>query len=124
MANRNRTAGHNYERLVTKELNKYYSVVTARSESRNKDNLGIDIFDTSGEMPFHVQCKVSMGLSSSKINELLNRGDGKRPMVVFHKHVEKKGERFLPKGEYVYMDKKFFYFFLEKLKELYIFENT
>lgn len=124
MANRNRTAGHNYERLITTEMKNFYpGVVTSRSESRNKDNLGIDIFDTSGEMPFDIQCKVSKGLSSETIKTLLERGDGKTPIVVFHKYVKKQGIKFMGQGEYVYMDKKLFTFFLEKLKQLHIFEQ-
>lgn len=125
MANRNRNAGHNYERTIVNEIKPFYpGVVTSRSESRNKDNLGIDIFDTSGKMPFHIQCKVSVGLSSNKIKQLIEAGDGEKPMVVFHKLVEKQNTKFTTKGEYVYMDKKLFEFFLENLNDLYIIKNT
>src|SRR6056297_2316203 len=103
MANRNRTAGHNYERKIRNELSEFYpDVVTARSESRNKDNKGIDIFDLSEDMPFDIQCKVSKGLSSNKINDLLNAGD-ELPMVIAHKHVKKADKIFTAQGELIYM---------------------
>lgn len=117
MSNRNRTAGHNFERKIVNELKeKYPNIVTARSESRNKDNLGIDIFDPENEMFFDIQCKVTKGLSSSKIKELLEAGD-KNPMVVFHKFVKKANSKFITQGEYVYLDKKLFYELLWKLEK-------
>ena len=53
MANRNRTAGNQYERDIVNELKEHgYDVVTTRSESRNADNAGIDVRN----YPYHTKC--------------------------------------------------------------------
>jgi len=111
MANRNRTAGHNYERQIVNEFKEhgFLTAVTTRSESRNLDNLGIDVIDTDGNMPHDIQCKVSKGFTSKQIRELLDRGRESKPLVILHKHVEKSGIKFMPKGEYVYMSKETYY---------------
>lgn len=108
MSNRNRTAGHNYERKVVNELKElgFNDVVTARSESRNKDNLGIDIFGDS--LPFDIQCKVKVNITNNEIKNLLSRGD-KKPLIIIHKKVNKAGVKFMPDGEYAYMHKDLLY---------------
>ena len=55
MANRNRTAGNNFERLIVNELKElgFDDVVTSRAESRNMDNRGVDIFGNN--FPFYIQ---------------------------------------------------------------------
>jgi Holliday junction resolvase len=118
MANRNRTAGHNYERQVVNEFKEmgFDTTVTARAESRNLDNLGIDVFDTDELMPHDIQCKVSKGFTSKQIRELLDRGRDKKPLVILHKHVEKSGVKFMPKGEYVYIKKETYYKMIEDNK--------
>lgn len=109
MANRNRTAGHNYERQIANDLKELgYDVVTARSESRNADNAGIDIF---GDFPYYVQCKVYKGYP--KLNELINNERPKRfqdkPIIVFHKKVRKANTKFVTEDEFVSMRKEDFY---------------
>lgn len=120
MANRNRTAGNDYERLVVRELKKlgYDDVVTSRSESRNMDNSGVDIFDPTGVFPFYIQNKVYK--SYPKLHELIE-GESVRkdlPLLVFHKKVIKKGERFYTEGEYVSMKKEEFYKLLKEMKKI------
>lgn len=109
MANRNRTAGHSYERLIVNDLKDLgYDVVTARSESRNADNAGIDIF---GDFPFYIQCKVYKGYP--KLNELINNDRPQRfqdkPIIVFHKKVRKANTKFVTEDEFVSMRKEDFY---------------
>jgi len=109
MANRNRTAGNNYERSIVNELKELgYDVVTARSESRNADNAGIDIL---GDFPYYIQCKVKKDYP--KLNELINNDRPERfqdkPIVVFHKKVKKAKTRFVTEGEFVSMRKEDFY---------------
>lgn len=111
MANRNRDAGHNYERKIVKELKElgYDKVVTSRAESRNMDNSGVDIFDPTDTFKFYIQNKIYK--SYPKLHELIF-GDivnKDKPMLVFHKKVVKKGDRFYPQGEFVSMSKETFY---------------
>ena len=118
MANRNRTAGHNYERSIVNELKELgFDCVTARSESRNKDDMGIDIFgDEGAELPHDIQCKVSKSFTSKQIRDILSRGRELKPLVVVHKHVAKSPKgRFVGKGEYVYMHKDLYYELLQNL---------
>jgi len=99
----NRTAGHNYERLCVKRLrdNGYSDAVTSRSESRNMDNKGVDIFGSS--LPIHIQCKNS--LKEIKYHTLLNeeRLPTDKPLVIFHKKTRKSNTKFVTEGEYVIM---------------------
>ena len=111
--NNSRRRGHDYERLITKELKEMgYDVVTARSESRNMDNKGIDIF---GDIPFHIQCKLSK--DRPNYHDLITSpllDDETKPLVVFHKLATKANSRFMVKGEYVIMKKSVFYELIEK----------
>lgn len=109
----NRTAGHNYERLIAKELREFgYKIFTARAESRNMDNKGIDIFGP--ELPFHVQCKITKdkpNYHAMLTSPLLD--DEVKPLLIFHRLVAKGAVRFTTQGDYVIMTKKVFYEFLE-----------
>lgn len=123
MANRNRTAGHNYERQVTRELNDMgYQMVTARSESRNADNSGIDIL---GDFPFYIQCKVME--KYPKLNELINNKRERfldRSIIVFHKKVRKAKSRFTTEEEFVTMTKADFYKLIAECQEKSLKKNT
>lgn len=110
----NRRRGHNYERTIVNEIKSYgyEGIVTSRSESKNMDDRGVDIFDmnnTSTSLPFHVQCKLST--KNIAYDELL--GSEKlpkdKPLVIFHKKAIKAEKNFIPVGEYVVMNKKDFY---------------
>lgn len=119
MANRNRQAGHDFERAVVKELKDigYGYVVTSRSESRNMDNLGVDIFDRKNELPVYIQCKNSA--SSVQYAKLLNSNllPKDKATVIFHKKTHKVNKIFVSDGEFVIMDKEFFYELLKIYKE-------
>lgn len=99
----NRTAGHNYERLCVNRLreNGYGDVVTSRSESRNMDNKGVDIFGAS--LPIHIQCKNST--KEVKYHKLLieERLPDDKDTIIMHKKTAKHGTRFITEGEYVIM---------------------
>lgn len=103
-ANRNRTAGHNFERQIIKELKSLgFEAVSTRSESRSKDNQGIDII-TNTPVIYQPQCKVKA--SQPNFHQLLTETEAD---VVFWKKVEKANVKFLTKGEYVVMSKENFY---------------
>jgi hypothetical protein len=91
------------------------NVVTTRSESKALDNKGVDIF--GDKLPFYVQCKVMQ--NNPNYHELITRKElpKDKPLVVFHKKVEKAGEKFMPKGEYVTMTKEVFYNLIKQFKQ-------
>lgn len=102
MANRNRTAGHNYERQIAQELRKLgFEAVTSRYESRSMDDSGVDLVSN---FPLNPQMKVS--INQPNVHELTTTTDAE---IVFFKKVQKAGSRFMVKGEYVMMRKEDFY---------------
>ena len=117
MSHRNRRAGHDYERAVVRELKGlgFDDVLTARSESRNKDNKGIDVFGES--FPFYIQCKATKDKPNyPKIISEIKQADNEKPIVLFHKFVEKSKKNFITKGEYAIMEKELFYKLIKLLK--------
>ena len=93
MANRNRNAGNGYEREtvnVLKEIFPNSSFVTSRAESRNMDNMGVDVFDPKADYKT-------------------------LPLVVLHKKVKKGKKNFTKVGEYAIMEVECFYALLKEL---------
>ena len=111
MANTNRNRGNGYERDIVNELKSlgFEGVVTSRSESRNMDNSGVDIFDPDGDFPFYIQNKAYQNYP--KLHDLINgeNVNKKKPILVFHKKMIKRKTRFFTEGEYVSMEKSVFY---------------
>lgn len=112
--NTSRTRGHNFERDIVRELKElgFLSVVSARSESRNMDDRGIDIFDmrlNGGlEFPFYIQNKFMT--NPPNFHRLIT---GKRlllnkPLLVFFRQAEKVGSRFMQRGDYIVMKTQVF----------------
>lgn len=107
---RNRKAGHMLECQLAARFRDagYPHVVTSRSESKNKDNNGVDIMNmdefTNGRLPYNVQCKNStQRLQYEKI--LKEMPDHKDVVnVIVHKMTERIGARFQPRGTYVILD--------------------
>lgn len=113
--NTSRTRGHNFERDIVRELKElgFLSVVSARSESKNMDDRGIDIFDMGFnggiEFPFYVQNKFMTNppnfhrlITGRRL--LLNK-----PLLVFFRQAEKVKTRFMQRGDYVIMKSQVFY---------------
>jgi len=111
MSNRNRTSGHNFERVIVKDMKELgFNVVTARSESRSMDNKQVDIFSPLGvenPLPFYIQCKNSK--NKPKYQELLEDMPQDRIPVIFHRQTHKANSRFVTDGDYVIIRKKDFY---------------
>ena len=102
MANRNRTAGHNYERLIAQELRMLgFEAVTSRYESRSIDDSGVDLVSN---FPLNPQMKVS--ITQPNVHGLLTSTDAE---IIFFKKVQRSGNRFMVKGEYVMIRKDDFY---------------
>ena len=95
--NRNRTAGHAYERQILRKLKELFpDIVTSRSESRRTDDAGVDFCFTK---PFNFQCKLSINKPSYDVLERMPEGKN----VVIHGHCQKANKNFIKKEDYVIM---------------------
>ena len=93
MANRNRTAGHIFERDVISMLRERgWDVHTSRYASRLLDDKGVDI---AGNYPRNIQCKASV--NTPNIKKLLDETEAD---IIFWRKMEKKGRKFYKVGEY------------------------
>ena len=59
---RNRTRGHDYERLIANELRElgFPGIVTSRLESKKMDDSKVDLVDTEGKLYFYPQLKATI----------------------------------------------------------------
>jgi hypothetical protein len=113
LGKRNRTAGHNYERLLAKEYRElgFPLAKTSRHASKLLDNCKVDIYG----IPVNLQAKnVKTSIKYQEIFdsmiELLEKNMPERleyPLAIFHK---KQGE-----GEYVVLRKSDFYDMIRRL---------
>ena len=83
MANRNRTAGHDWEREVINDLKDigYSEAVSSRYASRETDDAGIDICNTEN---LAIQCKnTTINVDYHKINQSMNTDKNK---IIYYKN--------------------------------------
>jgi hypothetical protein len=120
---RNRTAGHNWEREIVKDLQSlgFTHVCTSRSESKSRDDQKIDIINKNellnGRLPYNIQAKCTTGhLKYGKVLAELPDGTGS-VNVIFHKQTEKAGNRFVTVDNFAIMYLEDFYAIIKKLKE-------
>ncbi len=107
MANRNRTAGHNYERQIAEELrNLGFEATTSRQESRSLDSAGVDLVT---DFPLQPQMKCS--INQPNAHKILTETEAE---IIFYKRVEKAGSKFMPRGEYCILRKEDLYQLLQK----------
>ena len=102
MANRNRSAGHNFELEVIKKLKNigYIDAVSSRSESRNKDNAGIDVCFSE---PWAIQCKSMSKIPNyHKLISEMGYDEGEIPVVI-HNYTKKAKVNFVSQEEYITM---------------------
>lgn len=110
---RNRTAGHNFERKIIKELKQlgFKDAVSSRSESRNMDDKKVDICNTPG---WYFQCKTS--INNPQYDKILHEmPDDGNTNVILHQKTKKANKKFMPQGDYVVMKKEDFYKLLQKV---------
>lgn len=109
---RNRSAGHDFERRVAEILRAvgFPYVVTSRSESKSRDDKGIDLMNKEegvhGRLPYNIQCKnVKGSVNYARILESIPKEPG-IVNVVFHKFTEKRGAgvNFHPRGHFAILD--------------------
>ena len=102
MANRNRTAGLNYERKIAQELRQLgYHTVTSRQECRSLDAAGVDLVTT-----FPLKPQIKCSVNQPNVHNLLSSTEAD---IIFYKRVKKVNKNFIPTGEYVMMRKEDFY---------------
>ncbi len=111
-ANRNRNAGHNWEREIVNmfsPLSSYPTVGTAREYSVYYDSKKIDIvtkdISQMGDFNLAIQAKTTTTTASyPKLLKELNEGKKELKLdvipVVFHKQTKRVGSRFMPRGNF------------------------
>lgn len=102
--------GNRYEQKIAKELREigFTGVVTARSESKSKDDDKIDLIDKDGLLPCEIQLKCTQSIPSYfKIRE--ESSVNNKNFVIIWAKQEKKETNICTVGECVIIDKELFY---------------
>jgi hypothetical protein len=122
MGNRNRTAGHNWERQCVNLLKRFFpNIITSRSESKSRDDQKVDLMNRNefknGKIPFDFQCKTT----SSNINyvRLLDEMPDDNNPIILHKYTRKAEKNFIEGGKYVIMKLDTFEKLLSEIYEEY-----
>jgi len=108
MSNRNRDAGHSFERACVKRLKEigFEFAASSRAVNRSRDAQKIDIANedelVNGRFPYNIQCKNTTKLNYEQILKELPITPGV-PNVVLHKRTEKSGTNFMTKGTFCFM---------------------
>lgn len=114
-----KTKGNAYELKIAKELRDlgFPGVVTSRSESKRFDAKKVDLIDTEGKLPVHIQLKKTQATPSYfKIQEASGLTD--KPFIIIWSKEEKKEVNICSRGEVVMIPKEFFYTLLKKYCKL------
>jgi hypothetical protein len=126
---RNRTAGHNWEREVVIQLKSigFVNVVTARSESKSRDDKKIDIMnkdeDANGRLPYNIQCKCESKVSAyPKYLSEMPKGD--YPNIIFHKQTKRSGSKFMVQDMYGIMYLKDLLHMMEVVRRSKVMESV
>ena len=107
--NRNRRAGHGFEREVVKMLkDRGWDAHTARYASRMLDDAGVDI---AGDYPRLIQCKATA--TTPNMRDLL---ETTMADTIFWRKMIKNGERFYQSGDFAILPLEDF---LDIIDELY-----
>lgn len=112
-----RTKGHSYETKIARELRElgYTGIVTSRSESKAADNKKIDLIDTEGKFPYHIQLKCTQSTPAyHQISAECPLKD--KPFILIWNKQVKKQTNICSVGEVVILPKEEFYKLI-KLKE-------
>lgn len=110
-AKRNRTAGHVWERECAKNLRiiGYEHVVTSRSESKRRDDSGVDLMNKdefiNGRLPWNFQCKSTITLNYLKVLEAMPKDS--QINVILHRQSKRAGTVIRTEAEYAVLDVKY-----------------
>lgn len=125
--NRNRNAGHQFERDEAKEWRDmgFPHVVTARVESKRRDDQKVDLMNKdekeNGRLPYNIQCKnCATSMPYPKLLAEMPKGGSELNVVIHNQTVKSGGGRFMTKGQYALMTKDDFYSMVKKIENLQI----
>lgn len=110
--------GNRYELKIIKELTElgYDGLKSSRSESKSLDNDKIDIAqdkDAKNELPFYVQCKCTK--NTPNVQEILEACPRKnKPLIVVWNKQINKEVNMASAGEFIMLEKSFFYELIKK----------
>ena len=110
--------GNRYELKIIKELTElgYDGLKSSRSESKSLDNYKIDIAqdrDAQNELRFYVQCKIIK--NTPNVQEIIEACPRKnKPLVVVWNKQINKEVNMASAGEFVMLEKSFFYELIKK----------
>lgn len=114
---KNRNRGHSYEtRLVRelKEITRNEHLCTSRAESKNLDDMKIDVADPDNILTFYVQAKCTQAVPQiKKLNEEVGKKD--KPLVIFWNAQEAREKKQVSVGEYCILPKSYFYELISNL---------
>ena len=117
MSNRNRTAGHNFERYCVQKMRDscYQNVVTSRSESKSRDDSGIDLMNKdeveNGKLEYNIQCKTTAkNVNYSKLMNEMPEGIN----VILHRKTKKAKTKFITEGEFAIIPMDLFFELISK----------
>jgi len=122
--NRNRSAGHNLEKLVARLLREagFPHVVTCRSENQRRDGQGIDLMNTdeitNGRLPYNIQCKNAT--ERPKYDQLLKEMPQLKDImnVIIHKYTAKSEQGiFMPRGYFAILNMNDFIKLISELQK-------
>lgn len=114
-----KTKGSAYERQIVnelKEITQDLDICTSRSDSKNLDNMKIDVSDPNNSLPCYFQLKKTQTTPSvKKINSEVGLTD--KPLCIIWNIQEKKegNVNITSAGEYAIIPKQFFYELLRKM---------
>ncbi len=120
MGTRNRRTGNAWELTCKRKLEPIFPfLVSARSESRNRDNQKVDLMNAdeykNGRCPYNIQCKSLCSTSNyRRIMEVMPTDIGVN--VILHNQTKKKGSRFITVGNYAILDSQEFWKIKNKIK--------
>lgn len=124
VAKRNRSVGHNLERQLAKKFRElgYEHVVTTRSESRSRDNQGIDLINkdeaVNGRFEFNVQAKsINKHVAYAKLLADIPVVEGVTNVVI-HRQTTKHGDRFVETGKYAILNLEDFFKMVKRINDL------
>lgn len=123
MSNRNREAGHSFERACAKRFREigFPKVGCSRALNRSRDAQKVDLVNEDeyevGRLPYNVQCKNAVSLHYDKVLKELPLNPGIRN-VVLHKKTKRAGDKFMPQGTFAYLHAEDFFQMIEEIQTL------
>jgi hypothetical protein len=125
MSNRNREAGHSFERDCAKRFREigFTNVQCSRAVNRARDAQKVDLANEDesvyGRFPFNVQCKNTTTLNYVSVLKQMPL-TANVPNVIFHKLTKKSegGKKFISQGNFCFLHMEDFLEMVETIQNL------